>query len=548
MQDFKLLIWVFAALYMANGVHSEGISEDVTTTDTVEFVIESGKDGDSEEGSTLAPSIQWPNFESRSADAATGMYLDTSEENIALWLTDSSLFKQDTPIYSLVSGDSGPIITKYSTLVEVLEGSKDFEKGAVLLSSQERDNSSAGTESVSSKIRGIPWTPEPLTDELTTVHPSTSDESSDLSSTGRQGVGECSRHHRECIDQCGDLSMIDENADGECGVCRRLASNIFSQCPLRPGTIYPRLLVVVDYSYYVKFNKRDSDIITYLLGFWNGVDLKYRFFENPKIRMNIVGIVLTKDTEALHYMKTRSSQRVDIDDAMNQGGHYWYARNANIPIDSYDVIVTMTSNYLCEFASSAFTKGKYCRHLSEGVGESSGACAASDDRLLKLAIVNDNAEFRGIRTAAHKIGHTFGIDHDSINGENGCSFDNEYVMASDDSLSEHQSLWSNCSLRDFQIFLDENPTCFNNKMDRREILPVYLPGKILDVQEQCHRNRALGACHIDASICRSLKCKYGTRGHCAKEFYSAADGSTCATEKICLNGKCVDDPTVAPLM
>lgn len=38
--------------------------------------------------------------------------------------------------------------------------------------------------------------------------------------------------------------------------------------------------------------EKTEDLIVYLVSFWNGVDLRYRSFDKPKIRLNIAGIII----------------------------------------------------------------------------------------------------------------------------------------------------------------------------------------------------------------------------------------------------------------
>ncbi|XP_034937081.1 venom metalloproteinase 3-like [Chelonus insularis] len=61
-----------------------------------------------------------------------------------------------------------------------------------------------------------------------------------------------------------------------------------------PDVIFPELLIVVDYSLFEKFNRQHYDIVKYILAFWNSVDFRYRTFQNPKIRLNIAGIIIAE--------------------------------------------------------------------------------------------------------------------------------------------------------------------------------------------------------------------------------------------------------------
>lgn len=61
-----------------------------------------------------------------------------------------------------------------------------------------------------------------------------------------------------------------------------------------PNTIYPEILVIVDYSLNRKFGGNMKEIILYLLSYWNGVDMRFRSIQNPKIRLNIAGLIFAQ--------------------------------------------------------------------------------------------------------------------------------------------------------------------------------------------------------------------------------------------------------------
>ncbi|XP_063991329.1 uncharacterized protein LOC135169874 [Diachasmimorpha longicaudata] len=561
MRGLTSLLWGFVALYVVNGVQSELTPEPTSTTDTTETVTayeyENGPENytgppedytGSPEDYTDPPPFEWPNFENQTANASSAMYLDTAENNMELWLTDTRLFKKTTPIYSIVSGasNSSPIITKYSTVWDTVKGSKNLEKGVVRLSNR-RSNDSQGVDASPDEETNAKITANNTFSQLSPPAIEDPEEQWIYYLWDRERRRQCSEHHRDCVDHCGDLSVITENESPECATCRQMAQDIFPECPLRSKTMYPRILIVVDYSYYEKFNKSDSDIVTYLLGFWNGVDLRFRFFENPKVRLNIVGVVLAKDADALRYMKSETDESVDIEMSVNEAGLYWYEQTSDIPYDSYDLAVTMTLHSLCDYGWSEVVNRTMCRVFSQGISLTFGVCATTSAYLPKVATVADNAGFQGIRTAAHELGHAFGMQHDGNVENERCSARDGYVMAPNKHMSAHDKLWSNCSLENFQIFLDSHPFCFSETMDKKDVLPVYLPGKMMDTQEQCDAQNGLQGCSIDPSSCQHLNCKHPLFPRCLPSFYAAADGSACDTGKICLNGQCAADPTVAAL-
>ncbi|XP_063991355.1 A disintegrin and metalloproteinase with thrombospondin motifs like [Diachasmimorpha longicaudata] len=352
-----------------------------------------------------------------------------------------------------------------------------------------------------------------------------------------RNVRNCSINHRRCVDYCGDLSMIPENEAGVCGTCRRMAKDIFSQCPLRPDTLYPRVLVVVDDTYDVKFNKNDTEIITYMLGFWNNVDLKFRLFKNPQIRLNVVGIVLAKDGNVLEYMKSPPNQPVPRKIAMRLAEGYWYARNDDISYDSYDLVVTLAIKGLCEYTRDKATNIEYCPFGGHagGIAFKGSACATCGKKVLKLAIVQDDAKFDSVSATAHEIGHLFNMDHDNFS---------DYVMGPH-SIVTNNVQWSNDSLRSFQKFLLNTPFCLNEKPKEKDFLPVYLPGKIKKDEffDECTLQIS---CNRDNPFCIEYCARPSVKECRWDGWRNPLDGSYCEIGKMCVNGHCVVDSTEVP--
>lgn len=64
-----------------------------------------------------------------------------------------------------------------------------------------------------------------------------------------------------------------------------------------PYTIYPEILVIVDYDGYRLHGGDNLQIKRYFISFWNGVDLRYKSLKGPKIRVSIAGIIISRVSE-----------------------------------------------------------------------------------------------------------------------------------------------------------------------------------------------------------------------------------------------------------
>ncbi|XP_011306184.1 zinc metalloproteinase homolog-disintegrin albolatin-like [Fopius arisanus] len=574
MPSFAFLFWQLAAFLVTSAHQSQKIHERMTSDERQQVFGTIGNDVPDYE----IVQIHWPRVEKRSADYGRRMHLQAFGKNIELWLTpaDRVLFSSDTPIYTLKSGLAGPLLTKDRWLMDEVQRYENLVKSAVIIISQKNETpiviGHIGSENV--VIASIP---QRLMAEVNpynnlqdskdidhrqyiAYHRTTTESDTTLSlsipgnvNRGHPSVAElpyeldltaCKSAHTECINQCGILSPTNEESlDPVCDRCQSHARTYFHRCPIRGSTVYPRILVVVAYDFYKKFNQDSLYSLAYLLAFWNGVDLKYRSFENPKFRLNIAGIVLTEDPMALECIANNSigGEIRNIRKAAEDCGKFWYAQKDSISFDNYDVIMTMTSYKLCKFM-----KGRECNHQVGGLGMLKGACARSDDdkQLFNMAIIQENADFVGISKAAHVLGHLFGAGHGGDQIE--C-----FLRASrltNAHANDKYGQWSDCNLRAIQDFLDNNPTCLNNNVTQQEVLPVYLPGRFFDVHRQCHQLVKCRACHVDHTICKDLRCVNPANGwKCESMQVAAAEGTSCGKGNICLSGQCVEEPIFSQL-
>ena len=61
-----------------------------------------------------------------------------------------------------------------------------------------------------------------------------------------------------------------------------------------PQTVWPEVLLVVDYDSYVLHGATSRDVKRYFISFWNGVDLRYKLLGHPQIRVSLAGMIVAK--------------------------------------------------------------------------------------------------------------------------------------------------------------------------------------------------------------------------------------------------------------
>ncbi|XP_043275204.1 uncharacterized protein [Venturia canescens] len=176
-------------------------------------------------------------------------------------------------------------------------------------------------------------------------------------------------------------------------------------------SIYPKVFLHFDYSYFIKFwdySSRQFDMtrfLEYVLAFWNGVDLSYRHLENPSVRIHIAGIAVARAFWATPYIEFYTPKYVDpqrqgiirlpiiADLSLNAAEYFFYGVREQIPLNTYDVAVTMTTQKM--------------KKPTLGIAPFGGACKVYHTLKVQegVALVHDNAGFDGIRRAAHELGH-----------------------------------------------------------------------------------------------------------------------------------------------
>ncbi|XP_045468119.1 A disintegrin and metalloproteinase with thrombospondin motifs 16 isoform X2 [Harmonia axyridis] len=309
-----------------------------------------------------------------------------------------------------------------------------------------------------------------------------------------------------------------------------------------PYTIYPEILVIVDYDGYRLHGGDNLQIKRYFVSFWNGVDLRYKLLKGPKIRISIAGIIISRGRDATPYLERNRVGRDAIDSAaaLTDMGKYLF-RERRLPV--YDIAVAITKYDMCRRR-----KGGRCTKGTAGFAYVGGACVVNKrlEKVNSVAIIEDTGGFSGIIVAAHEVGHLLGAVHDGSPppsylggpGAEKCQWTDGYIM-SDLRHTERGFRWSSCSVASFHHFLNgDTATCLYNSPHEDDSLPRVLPGKLLTLDAQCRRDRGTSACFKDDRVCAQLFCFDAGSGYCVA-YRPAAEGSPCGDGQYCLNGRCV---------
>ncbi|XP_049826682.1 A disintegrin and metalloproteinase with thrombospondin motifs 16 isoform X2 [Aethina tumida] len=309
-----------------------------------------------------------------------------------------------------------------------------------------------------------------------------------------------------------------------------------------PYTIYPEILVIVDYDGYRLHGGDNLQIKRYFVSFWNGVDLRYKLLKGPKVRISIAGIIISRGRDATPYLERNRVGRDAIDSAaaLTDMGKYLF-RERRLPV--YDIAVAITKYDMCRRR-----KGGRCTKGTAGFAYVGGACVVNKrlEKVNSVAIIEDTGGFSGIIVAAHEVGHLLGAVHDGSPppsylggpGAEKCQWTDGFIM-SDLRHTERGFRWSSCSIASFHHFLNgDTATCLFNSPHEDESLPRVLPGKLLSLDAQCRRDRGTSACFKDDRVCAQLFCFDAGSGYCVA-YRPAAEGSPCGDGQYCLNGRCV---------
>lgn len=77
-----------------------------------------------------------------------------------------------------------------------------------------------------------------------------------------------------------------------------------------PDTVWPEVLLVVDYDSYLLHGGNSRDVKRYFISFWNGVDLRYKLLSHPRIRVSLAGMIVAKVRQIQDRKRERKEERI----------------------------------------------------------------------------------------------------------------------------------------------------------------------------------------------------------------------------------------------
>ncbi|XP_043473757.1 venom metalloproteinase 3-like isoform X2 [Leptopilina heterotoma] len=323
-----------------------------------------------------------------------------------------------------------------------------------------------------------------------------------------------------------------------------------------PNTVYPEILVIMEHALYSHYKGNLQEALSYIITFWNAVDLKFRALREPAVRLNIAGIIIEEEEAAFLnnskiYQDGKFKGKVSRNIVLDDIGINLYASSLEVGKD-YDLAVYMMGS---DLTSSPDEEKRHGLDGILGVAKVASSCRKNDTEKIVngVAAFEDSNGYIGILHGAHELAHLFGAFHDGAHGLSQLGLpgaehcltteSDDYIMSTKRIDGKH---FSYCSKETMRIFFHkESAECLRNPpvMSSEYISSIILPGKKLSLDEQCTSAGFLRAHFNDTSVCDHLYCvaKASDDGIDYITSLPGADGSICDKGYHCIDGRCVQN-------
>ena len=319
------------------------------------------------------------------------------------------------------------------------------------------------------------------------------------------------------------------------------------------GTVRPEILVVVDKSLHHQLGNDDAATNNYVRNFWNAVNLRFRLISEPRVELNLAGIIIGKSSSQTPYLRDSrvSGNKFEARKALDLMGKHFYKSDRSLPV--FDLVVTLTNLDMCRYKEGQ----RGCNKNTAGFAYVGGACVVNQalEKINSVALVEDTGGYSGVIVAAHEVAHLLGVVHDGDGpvrsvggpGARGCGWKEGFIM-SDARRSVAGLAWSECSRAQLSHFLHSSTArCLTNPptSSHLSLLADHRPS----LDQQCDREMGPGsrACFQDGRVCTQLFCHNPTtspRSNCIS-YRPALEGSQCGARAVCRDGRCVKTQSTA---
>ena len=216
-----------------------------------------------------------------------------------------------------------------------------------------------------------------------------------------------------------------------------------------PSTIYPEMLVSVDYSLHKKLGGSKSRTRQYVQKHFNSVNSIYATLSHPRIKMHLAGVIVATYPTSLPFLHPggRYTSAFVANPALDSMGEFFYNR-AGLP--NYDIVVALTAQDMQwrDGSSSVI-----------GLANQPGACVKTSTATRSVTIVEDKGTYNGVSTMAHEVAHLLDVNHDAQGRASSCS--KNYIMSP---FENGSTKWSQCSVKQLRSFLNSRRAhCLYNK-------------------------------------------------------------------------------------
>ncbi|KAK0086199.1 hypothetical protein PV326_005640 [Microctonus aethiopoides] len=308
---------------------------------------------------------------------------------------------------------------------------------------------------------------------------------------------------------------------------------------------YPEILVVVTSNMMEQIiagatctnTDLHTSIVAYVLTLFNGIDMLFSKFNEPKIQINIAGIIIGKDKESFSFLdaclidftdvKGSITKKIDGKCAMSRMKKFLDGRSTLIPSESYDIMVILTGDNIVDMVdptnkdmNKRYRQVKGLALLNKDLYGDRKKSRSSNI----AAIVNARGYYESYSAVAHEIAHTLTVYHDEppyLTDNKQCCGN---LMKTDSTRCKKCLSWSKTSQETLKLFFSSPHCCsFINKPGSLFPSGQY---QMLTADEQCK-------CYGYES---TLKCK--TTNDAFIDTVIPMYGTPCQDKKVCSENIC----------